>query len=129
MHMEKIKQHVSLESKGELPKSLGDGSVPGTEVFDLVVPDPGTPTRLAPVTDLAPIVVATYLGGPRNGKIAIRGTAAATGTVRKIQVNGMEARAVRPNFAEWEITLPATSRGFTVRAEDAAGNISVAKLA
>ena len=46
MHMEKIKQHVSLDAKGDLPKSLGDGSVPGKEVFDLVVPDPDTPTLI-----------------------------------------------------------------------------------
>ena len=128
MHMEKIKQHVSLNAKGDLPKSLGDGSVSGAAVFDLVVPDPDTPTPLAPVDDIAPIVVATYVGRPVNGKVTIRGTATAVGTVKTIQVNGSAARAVRPNFAEWEITVPVASQSFALRAEDAAGNISVAKL-
>jgi hypothetical protein len=80
------------------------------------------------VDDLAPIVVATYVGRPVKGKVTIRGIAAAVGTVKNIQVNGRAARAVRPNFAEWEITLPATSQSFAMRAEDAAGNISSAKL-
>jgi hypothetical protein len=126
MHMEKIKQHISLNAKGDLPKSLGDGSVPGAEVFDLVVPDPGTPSPLKPVDDLAPIVVATYISRPVHGKVVIRGTAAAVGTITRIQVDGQPARAVRPNFAEWEITVPATSRRIAVRAEDAAGNVSSA---
>jgi hypothetical protein len=128
MHMEKIKQHVSLDAKGDLPKSLGDGSVPGTEVFDLVVPDPGTPTPLAPVDDLAPVVVATYVGRRAKGKIVIRGTTAAMGTVKQIQINGRAVQALRPNFAEWEITLPATAQKLAVRAEDTAGNISAVVL-
>jgi hypothetical protein len=128
MHMEKIKQHVSLNAKGDLPKSLGDGSVPGKDVFDLVVPDPDTPNPLSPVIDLAPVVIATQVSR-RNGAITIRGTATAQGTIRKIQVNGHEARALRSNFAEWGITIPAGSGAIVISAEDTRGNVSHGKVA
>jgi len=49
------------------------------------------------------------------------------GTVTKVIVNGVAAKATRPNFAEWEATivLPATAQKGMVRAhaEDAAGNV------
>jgi hypothetical protein len=41
-------------------------------------------------------------------------------------VNGQEARALRPNFAEWEIVLKDVRPGaiqLTAHAEDAAGNV------
>ncbi len=127
MHMEKIKQHVSLDAKGELPKSLGNGSIPGKPVFDLVVPDPGSPNPLSPVDDLAPVVIATEVIR-RGGAVLVRGTASAPGTIRRIRVNGRDARAARPNFAEWEITIPPTSGTISITAEDAAGNVSHAKV-
>jgi hypothetical protein len=42
--------------------------------------------------------------------------------VTKVVVNGQAARAVRPNFAEWEATV-AAGRDVSAHAEDAAGNV------
>src|SRR5947209_6562245 len=124
MHMEKITQHVSLLAKGDIPKSLGDGNVAGTAVFDLVVPDPGKTTPLAPVNDLAPIVIATYIGSRAGGNAILRGTASSMEKIKSLQVNGHSAVAVQKNFAEWEIALTARSRTFAIRAEDISGNVS-----
>jgi hypothetical protein len=41
-----------------------------------------------------------------------------------VKVNGQEARALRPNFAEWEVKLAGTAPAeIQAIAEDAAGNI------
>ena len=55
--------------------------------------------------------------------LVVRGSAADNGTVRRVVVNGREARALSANFAEWEVTveLPADCK-LTAHAEDAAGN-------
>jgi uncharacterized protein (TIGR03067 family) len=59
-----------------------------------------------------------------GGWLVVRGTAADDRAVRRVTVNGREARALAPGFAEWEATLepPADGR-LTARAEDAAGNL------
>jgi acylphosphatase len=51
-----------------------------------------------------------------------RGTCSDNGDVKRVVVNGREARAVRPNFAEWEIDLRADETKVSAKAEDAAGN-------
>jgi hypothetical protein len=40
-------------------------------------------------------------------------------------VNGRDAKELRENFAEWEVTLDSASAGtkLTAHAEDAAGNV------
>jgi hypothetical protein len=56
----------------------------------------------------------------------VRGTTSDNGTVKKVRVNGREARAVAPNFAEWEVVLEGVRPGalkLTAGAEDAAGNV------
>jgi hypothetical protein len=61
-----------------------------------------------------------------RGKVSVRGATADNGTVTRVIVNGEEAKALTPNFAEWEIKLDNVPTGFfTVRAhaEDAAGNV------
>jgi hypothetical protein len=61
----------------------------------------------------------------RSGdKVTVRGVAADNGTIKRVLVNGKEARALRDNFAEWEITLEASGETtLKAHAEDAAGNI------
>jgi hypothetical protein len=83
------------------------------------------PAPLQPVDDLPPSTVITHVstGGP--GELIVRGTTSDDGTVRRVSVNGREARPSRPNFAEWEVVLPRPDgvvelSGF---AEDAAGNV------
>ena len=44
------------------------------------------------------------------------------GTVRRVLVNGVEARATRENFAEWEAVVPVALQ-VRAHAEDAAGNV------
>jgi G8 domain len=82
------------------------------------------PKPLAPVDDLPPLTVITYVSKAVKGKITVRGTTSDTGPVKRVQINGKEARAIRPNFAEWEVTLHAPVTKLTVRAEDAAGNVA-----
>jgi hypothetical protein len=84
------------------------------------------PRPLDPVDDLPPATVITFVGQPDHGKLLVRGTASDNGTVTRVLVNGREARALAPNFAEWEITLDRVRPGdlkLTAHAEDAAGNI------
>jgi hypothetical protein len=84
------------------------------------------PTLLDPVDDLPPTTVITHVRTLAGGKIAVRGSTADNGTVKRVLVNGKEAEPVAPNFAEWEITLDGLPRGaaqLSAHAEDAAGNV------
>lgn len=84
------------------------------------------PQLLDPVDDLPPTTVITHVIKQADGKLLIRGTTADNGTVRRVVVNGKDATATRPNFAEWEIVLPASRQEMlplSAHAEDAAGNI------
>jgi hypothetical protein len=55
----------------------------------------------------------------------VRGTTAEDGIVAKVLVNGQAARALAPNFAEWEVVLTKAPATKEVRAQatDAAGNV------
>jgi hypothetical protein len=82
--------------------------------------------QLEPVDDLPPTTVVTGVARRAGGTLTVKGTTADDGPVAKVLVNGREARALRDDFAEWEIDLaPASSGGLEVRAhaEDAAGNV------
>ncbi len=84
------------------------------------------PTLLDPVDDLPPTTVITHVRRLDSDKVSVRGTTADNGTVRRVLVNGKEARALTPNFAEWEIVLGGVSPHelpLEAHAEDAAGNI------
>ena len=83
------------------------------------------PRLLDPVDDLPPTTVITHVR--RNGAdLVVRGTTADNGVVRKVLVNGREAKALAPNFAEWEAVLTGGRPGelkVAAHAEDAAGNV------
>jgi hypothetical protein len=83
------------------------------------------PAPLKPADDLPPATVITSTSSAGSHELAVRGTTSDSGTVTRVVVNGKEARAVRPNFAEWEVTLPVSEGGLelSAAAEDAAGNI------
>jgi hypothetical protein len=86
----------------------------------------GFPRPLDPVDDLPPATVVTFVGKAPQGKLVVRGTTSDNGTVRRVLVNGHEAKATAPNFAEWQIILDQTRPGelkLTARAEDRAGNV------
>ncbi len=83
------------------------------------------PRPLDPLDDLPPATVITHVTA-KAGKLVVRGTTCDNGTVKRVLVNGREARAVRPNFAEWEIFLDGVRPGevrLSAHAEDAAGNV------
>jgi hypothetical protein len=61
-----------------------------------------------------------------NGFV-VRGTTSDGGTVKRVSVNGQDARPVRPNFAEWEVLLPVHNGVVEpiAFAEDTSGNIEM----
>jgi hypothetical protein len=75
------------------------------------------PELLSPVDDLPPATVITSVS---NG--IVRGTTSDNGVVKRVLVNGREAKATAPNFAEWEIALDGAT-AVEAWAEDAAGNV------
>ncbi|HJZ92773.1 MAG TPA: G8 domain-containing protein [Gemmataceae bacterium] len=79
------------------------------------------PKVLDPVDDLPPATVITSarLDGDR---LIIRGTTGDNGVVKRVLVNGVEAKPTRDNFAEWEAVVPPVEK-VTAHAEDAAGNV------
>jgi len=75
------------------------------------------PELLSPVDDLPPATIITSVS-----KGIVRGTTCDNGVVKKVFVNGREAKATAPNFAEWEIALDDVAK-LEAWAEDAAGNV------
>jgi hypothetical protein len=83
------------------------------------------PAPLEPLDDLPPSTVITHILASPPGQLTVRGTTTDGGDVKRVSVNGREARPLRPNFAEWEVLLPAPDGGIELGAfaEDAAGNV------
>ena len=74
--------------------------------------------------DAPPTTIVTFVAPPKDGKRLVRGTASDNGAIRRVVVNGREARAVAPGFAEWEVSVQDPKEGLvTAHAEDEAGNI------
>src|SRR5262249_32073990 len=83
------------------------------------------PKPLDPGDDLPPVTVITHVR-QAEGKLVVRGTTSDNGTVKRVSINGQEARAVAANFAQWEAHLEDTRPGprkLIAGAEDAAGNV------
>jgi hypothetical protein len=83
------------------------------------------PKMPEPVDDLPPATVITHVE-QQGTKLIVRGVTSDNGTVVRVTVDGKQAKATRPNFAEWEIVLtdvPAGDYRLAAFAEDAAGNI------
>lgn len=83
------------------------------------------PGTLTPKDDQPPATIITSAMRTQAGAILVRGTTADDGDVREVTVNGKPALALRPNFAEWGITLTdraADTVELTAGATDAAGN-------
>ncbi|MBY0512915.1 MAG: hypothetical protein K2P78_03275, partial [Gemmataceae bacterium] len=87
-----------------------------TEVKDVPFPQP-----LAPVDDEPPATVVTRVVKAGDA-LVVRGTTSDNGTVAKVTVNGVAAKATAANFAEWEATVPAAGM-LTAASADAAGNV------
>jgi hypothetical protein len=119
---------VSTKTHELKEDGLDYGAVPlltGDESRAAEVRDVEWPRLLDPVDDLPPATVITHVTRAA-GKLVVRGTTSDNGTVKRVLVNGTEARALRPNFAEWEAILDAAGAGepkVTAHAEDDAGNV------
>lgn len=71
-----------------------------------------------------PTTIVTFISESRDGKRIVRGTSADAGTILRVVVNGREARALVPDFSQWEVQVDDPGDGVvTARSEDAAGNI------
>jgi hypothetical protein len=120
---------VSTKTKELKNDGLEYRAVPqltGDESRAAEVQEVAFPKLLDPVDDLPPVTVITQVMKGEAGKFLVRGTCSDNGTVAKVIVNGREARAVRGNFAEWEVTLEnadAAAKKLEAHAEDAAGNV------
>jgi hypothetical protein len=73
------------------------------------VVDVAFPTLLDPVDDLPPVSMITHVRRTAANELLIRGTTADNGTVKSVQVNGIAATALAPNFAQWEAVVPASA--------------------
>ena len=85
------------------------------------VKDVPFPEYLTPVDDLPPATVITSVRSSGQ-KLVVRGTTSDNGEVKRVVVNGREARALAPNFLEWEAEVDPAPK-VTAFAEDAAGNV------
>jgi hypothetical protein len=126
-----------LNAKGEPGKKAAQVPVvpPGGFVMNPLTTTPGLPevsassaafpAPLEPADDLPPATVITSTSATAPGTITVRGTTSDSGTVKRVAVNGKEARPLRPNFAEWEVVVPLSEGGLELAAsaEDAAGNV------
>ncbi|MDY3561192.1 hypothetical protein R5W23_002454 [Gemmata sp. JC673] len=76
------------------------------------------------VDDSPPSTVITSVART-GGRALVRGTTADSTAVKKVTVNGRDARATRDNFAEWEVELDAPPGRLVVTAGavDRAGNV------
>ncbi len=73
------------------------------------------------VDDLPPATVITGVT-KKDGKLIVRGSSSDNGTVKRVTVNGKDAKSVEGNFREWEITLDAATE-LKAFAEDESGNV------
>lgn len=113
-----------VRSEGNSYKS--DPPLTGDESRVLEVRDVSFPQLLDPVDDLPPSTVVTSVARTADGWL-VRGSASDNGEIKQVTINGVAARAVRDNFAEWEVTLQNPGKQgsveITALARDAAGNV------
>lgn len=112
----------SPEFKKDEAKFHAEAPLTGDESRVAEVKDVPFPQVLSPVDDLPPATVITRV--IRNGdKVTVRGVTTDNGSVKRVTVNGKEAKATAANFAEWEIVLDGVPANLEAAAEDAAGNV------
>jgi hypothetical protein len=93
----------------------------GNESRVMEVKDVAFPAFPQLTDDLAPATIITS-ASKKDGKLVVRGSTLDNGAVKRVVVNGKEAKSVAGNFAEWEITLDSATE-LKAHAEDAAGNV------
>jgi hypothetical protein len=115
------------EAKARFVKQSADPlATPPPEPPSAPLSSTAFPRPLDPVDDLPPATVITFTGRTTDGRLVVRGTTSDNGTVRRVLVNGQEARPLAPNFSEWEIALEGAGSHqlqLSAYAEDSAGNV------
>ena len=94
-----------------------------------LVKDVPFPKLLDPVDEMMPGTIITHVKSTGPGTVLVRGTTTDNGTVTKVLVNGKQAKALQPNFAQWEARLTDVGDGpvrIEAFAEDEAGNVEKA---
>jgi hypothetical protein len=124
-------QHAKIAST-KAKDLLGDGNtyaeetgVTGDESRVAKVTKVNFPKLLDPVDDLPPASAILHVK-KEGGKLVVRGMTGDNGTVKRVLVNGVEAKATRDNFAEWEAIVP-MGTSVAAHGEDAAGNVEKLK--
>jgi hypothetical protein len=89
------------------------------------VKDVKFPKLLDPIDDLPPTTVITHVTKLMGGKLRVLGSTADNGTVKRVLVNGKEAKSLAGNFAMWAVILDKLPEGGKIKAhaEDEAGNV------
>lgn len=65
----------------------------------------GKDDEIEPKDDLPPLTVVTHIERANDGRWRVRGVAGDDHDIRQVIVNGQPAKALRPNFAEWEALI------------------------
>jgi len=108
---------MAAKANDGLDYKVGPAPFAGKNMRSAETHDVEFPELLSPVDDLPPATVITSV---TNG--VVRGTTCDNGVVKRVLVNGREAKATAPNFLEWEIAADGTGK-VEAWAEDAAGNV------
>jgi hypothetical protein len=117
----KIVSTKTRELKGDGNAYTEEVGLTGDESRVAKVTNVTFPKLLDPVDDLPPATVITSV--TKDGdKLLVRGTTGDNGTVKRVLVNGVEAKSTRDNFAEWEAVVP-MAKSVSAYSEDAAGNV------
>jgi hypothetical protein len=93
----------------------------GNESRVMDVKDVAFPAFPEIVDDLPPATIITSVTR-KDGKLVVRGSTTDNGTVKKVTVNGKDAKSTAANFSEWEVTLDSATELKAI-SEDAAGNV------
>ena len=113
----------SGEVKTEPATYKSESPLTGDEARVIEVRDIPFPQLLDPIDDQPPSTVITSVTRTSDGWL-IRGSASDNGEIKQVTVNGVPARAVRENFAEWEALITGEKLlALMVSAADAAGNV------
>jgi hypothetical protein len=114
----------SGEYKADSAKFRAEPPLTGDESRVADVGNVPFPQLLDPVDDLPPMTVITRV--VRDGqKLIVRGTAIDNTGVKGVKVNGVAAKSLSHDFAEWEAVLKYSRRSPRIEAqsEDIAGNV------
>jgi hypothetical protein len=111
------------EYKGHVYRELAFTDVPDKTRYGFVSGPPDANNKLDPVDDLPPCTVITHVIPAGEGRSKVRGWTSDNGVVKRVLVNGSEARLLAGEHGEWEAIIPTPAAGtVTASAEDARGN-------